>query len=169
MMSRDMTAKPAAGKSAASVVPQEPWPPHHLAALRRLVEVEGLTSGQVAKHPDLENRYSRAAIMGRSRRLGLKWAREGFGGRPKPPPPPPPPPEPVQKWDRRRVEDDPAIMPEEIAQIFRLRAGQCRYPVSGEGLDIVYCAEPVVHDASSWCALHRTVCYVPPRSHGRAA
>jgi hypothetical protein len=164
-----MTSKRDAGKTPAPVAHWEPWPPHHLEALKRLVEVEGLTSGQVAKNPALEGRYTRAAIMGKSRRLGLKWKLEGHGGRPKPEPPPPPPPEPARKWDRRRVEDDPAIMPEEIAQIFRLKAGQCRYPVSGEGLDIVYCAEPVVHETSSWCALHRVVCYVPQRSHGRAA
>jgi hypothetical protein len=159
-----MTSKGEAGKTPDPAIHWEPWPDQHLEVLRQLV-AEGLTSGQVAKHPDLEGRYTRAAIMGKSRRLGLHWKREGHGGRK--PPPPPPPPRTRPKYERIKLEDvpPPPEAVEQLAPIFRLKHNDCRFILRGQGLDAVYCGDATTSETSSWCSRHRAIVFI--RDSGR--
>jgi hypothetical protein len=48
----------------------------------------------------------------------------------------------------------------------KARAGQCRYIVSESARDAICCGSPT-SGASSWCAWHRKIVYVPPRDAGK--
>jgi hypothetical protein len=51
------------------------------------------------------------------------------------------------------------------ATLFKLRARQCRFTVSDERLEAVFCGGETL-DGSSWCPWHRCLVYTKPLAGG---
>ena len=47
--------------------------------------------------------------------------------------------------------------------ILDIKDGQCRYPVAGEGIDVILCSAKC-HDKSVYCSTHYVQAYMPPKA-----
>jgi hypothetical protein len=57
----------------------------------------------------------------------------------------------------------PEPSPRDRTTLFKLRAQQCRFVVSDEGAEAIFCGART-HTGSSWCLWHRRLVYTkPPR------
>jgi GcrA cell cycle regulator len=153
------------------------WPPEHSDALRKY-HARGMSNSQIAKalNADFNTRYSRNAVLGKSKRLGLGGQNrpadssepcsvDGPSSKPEGLTPYLGKPgerhasgfillapkfEAVRPLKLRCV----AILPRHLALI-DLEAGDCRYPYGGDEDDeaITYCGHPR-RKSSSYCRAH---------------
>ena len=147
---------------------QSDWAPAHCDALRKLL-ASSLSYSEIAAalNAIFQTTYSRSAVIGRAKRMGLAGTRPE--GRPKPSPKARPPSlhrprehhgaefrrrapilEPVEPVKLRCADIDPRHL-----SLADLQAGDCRYPYGGdeEGEPITFCGHPR-HESSSYCAAH---------------
>ena len=145
------------------------WAPEHSGALRDLL-AQRLSFSEAAAviNKRFNTAYSRSAVIGRARRLGLAGADRSGGSLylehrinrlgevcPIAPPPPrlhrpPPPIEDAKPVQLRCVETDPRHL-----TLIELEHGDCRYPYGGdeEGEAITFCGHPR-RPGSSYCTPH---------------
>jgi GcrA cell cycle regulator len=144
------------------------WAPEHSGALRELL-AQRLSFSEAAAviNKKFSTAYSRSAVIGRARRLGLAGA-DRSGGPPfaqrinrlgevcliVPPSPqfhrPVPPSQATKPVELRCVEIGPRHL-----SLVELERGDCRYPYGGdeEGEAITFCGHPR-RPSSSYCAPH---------------
>ena len=147
---------------------QSEWAPAHCDTLRKML-AGSLSYSEIAAalNAIFHTTYSRSAVIGRAKRMGLAGMRPE--GRPKPSPKARPPGlhrprehhgaefrrrepilEPVEPVKLRCADIDPRHL-----SLADLQAGDCRYPYGGdeEGEPITFCGHPR-HENSSYCAAH---------------
>ena len=147
---------------------QTEWTSEHCDALRELA-TGSLSYSEIAAalNAIFHTTYSRSAVIGRAKRMGLGGTRPD--DRPKPPPAARPP-----SVQRAREHHEPRLTPRmpilEAVEPVKLRcadidphhlsladlqAGDCRYPYGGdeEGEPITFCGHPR-QENSSYCAAH---------------
>jgi GcrA cell cycle regulator len=148
---------------------QTDWPPEHSEALRQY-RARGMSYAESAAaiNATFRTRYSRSAVIGRAKRLGLgvpkdKRSKPVLKARlPRPRNPrqrdrqapesvrPKPALASVRTVELRCVEIDPRRL-----SLIELERGDCRYPYGGdeEGEAITFCGHPQRH-GSSYCTAH---------------
>jgi len=159
------------------------WPPAHSGALREYLG-RRMSFSEITRaiNAEFNTAYSRSAVIGRAKRIGLGANRPV--GQPKPPPiarqPSPdkprqrdaavliwPPPvfEPVKPVKLRCVD----IVPRHVS-LYDLAPDDCRYPYGGdeEGEAITFCAHPR-RAGSSYCTPHFRLTRGPGTAAERAA
>jgi GcrA cell cycle regulator len=145
---------------------QSDWAPAHCDALRKLL-ASSLSYSEIAAALNAisQTAYSRSAVIGRAKRMGLAGTRSE--SRPKPSPEARPPSlhrehhgaklrwrvpilEPVEPVKLRCADIDPRHL-----SLTDLQTSDCRYPYGGdeEGEPITFCGHPR-HENSSYCAAH---------------
>jgi GcrA cell cycle regulator len=145
---------------------QSDWAPTHCDALRKLL-ASSLSYSEIAAALNAisQTAYSRSAVIGRAKRMGLAGTRSE--SRPKPSPEARPPSlhrehhgaklrwrvpilEPVEPVKLRCADIDPRHL-----SLTDLQTSDCRYPYGGdeEGEPITFCGHPR-HENSSYCAAH---------------
>ena len=140
------------------------WTDEDVALASRLWK-QGCSGGQIAKA--LEG-FSRCAVMGKLRRLGLLGVGELGITRPrrvtklkasKPPKAPKPAPAPRGRQFAEPVHKfEPVTSPEARPWLERT-SRQCAFPVEGLGADTLSCCNPT--DGRSYCAGHYRMMYRP--------
>jgi GcrA cell cycle regulator len=156
------------------------WASAHSDALRNYVAT-GLSFSEIGR--ELNRRfgtgYTRSAVIGRARRMGLATASRVES----PPIVPtlpgasrPAKPQPAQAWGQPpKSQADPGklrcvgIRPRLIS-LLALVAGDCRYPYGGdkEGEEIAFCGHPR-QPGSSYCMPHFRLTSAPGTASGRTA
>lgn len=147
---------------------QSEWAPAHCDTLRKML-AGSLSYSEIAAalNAIFHTTYSRSAVIGRAKRMGLAGAWPD--DRPKPSPTAPPPSvqrtrepggvglkprmpifEAIEPVKLRRADIDPRHL-----SLADLEAGDCRYPYGGdeEGEPITFCGHPR-HENSSYCTAH---------------
>ena len=160
------------------------WPPEHSDALRAYLG-RNMSFSEIAQaiNARFNTAYSRSAVLGRARRIGVPGA-DRPDDRPRPPPtarqPDPrqwreryvatlmraiPKFEPVETAKLRCVE----IVPRHVS-LLDLKPDDCRYPYGGdeEGEAITFCAHPR-RAGSSYCAPHFQLTCGPGTASERSA
>lgn len=159
------------------------WASEHSDALRRYFAM-GLSFSQIARRINgtFETSYTRSAVLGRARRMGLAAA-------PRVPSPPlapslpggqgSPPPTSLRPWTQPPKS---AFRPAEpvklrcvgirprLISLLELGTGDCRYPYGGdkEGEEITFCGHPQ-QAGSSYCTPHFRLSRRPDEAPTRAA
>ena len=114
---------------------------------------ESIAAGYTAREIGIKIGVTKNAVLGRARRMNLRSGRTEkdnvIRGKFKP--------------RFRILKPTPLPEPEEAAKsvtMFHLTPQSCRYPVSGTGLDILFCNEKKMH-GHSYCQKHYRVAYRP--------
>jgi GcrA cell cycle regulator len=144
------------------------WTPEHCETLRAYLE-KGLSYSEVARqiNASFKTAYSRSAVIGRAKRMGL-----ASSDRPKKAAGPKPRPQAGRqpREDKRRktakparpvIEPTPPVklrcvgVAPRLVSLAQLEPGDCRYPYGGdhEGEAITFCGHPR-SDGSSYCEPH---------------
>jgi GcrA cell cycle regulator len=157
------------------------WPREHSDALREYLG-HGMSFAEIAQAINVKfnTAYSRSAVLGRARRIGVERPGDGPTPQPKAWQPgvhipcerqatvfvwPTPVFEPVQPLKLRCAE----VVPRHVS-LLDLEPGDCRYPFGGdeEGEAITFCAQPC-HPGSSYCGPHFELTRGPGTASERAA
>ena len=140
------------------------WPPAHVQAMTRLIEVERLTASQTAAALNalFDASYTRMSVIGKARRLGVKLERNtGGGGQHKVKARLAP--VPVVRAPQEPVRALPAYEPGEPVPFADLPATGCKWEVSGRVVPPgghVFCGQQRV-PGKPYCAHHLALAYVP--------
>jgi len=143
-----------------------PWSEADVAKLREMA-AKGMTSREIAK--ELGEGYTRNSVIGKTQRMGI-WL-----GKPK------------RHEPEQLIEPEPVVesQPLPTATVYQLKTktkfrqppvevqkptgnpvflmaltpNMCRFPVSGDGANTLFCGDPT--ESGSWCPDHRKRVFVP--------